>query len=66
METYLHKVAEQTPTLHHVEHLANPKEGLVAATIVGKHPPDTLDVACTQSHSAPPAILLMSHTAARR
>lgn len=54
------------PTLHHVERLASPREGLLAATIVGRHPPDTQDVACTLFHSAPPAILSMPHTAATR
>lgn len=54
---------ERMPTPHHVTHLVNPREVLLAATIMEKHPVDNLDVDCRPSRSAPPAILSVSHTA---
>lgn len=45
------------PTPPPVEYLASLKEGLVPAMTVERILPETLDVAYTLSHIAPPAIL---------
>jgi hypothetical protein len=38
VKIYLQKKAKQMPTFHHLKNLVDPSEGLVATTIIEKHP----------------------------